>query len=694
MNISDMYGSLVFDDRVMKSRLPLETYRNLKDTIRLGKDIDINIANVVANAMKDWAIEHGATHYTHWFQPMTGLTAEKHDSFITVQRDGGVILSFSGRELIKGEPDASSFPSGGLRATFEARGYTAWDPTSFAFIKERILCIPTAFCSYSGEILDKKTPLLKSMEVLNTQALRVLRLFGHRNVGHVDATVGLEQEYFLVDKELYKKRRDLVFCGRALLGATSAKGQQMDDHYFGAIKPRVTEFMRRLNEILWSFGIPAKTEHNERAPAQHELASIFSTVNLAVDRNLVIMEEMKKVADSLGLACLLHEKPFKDINGSGKHNNWSLATDTGRNLFEIGDTYKETTQFMLFTVAMIKAIDLYHDLFFAFVSTPSNDERLGGNEAPPSIMSIYLGEDLTQMFDSLNPDSDSIRRKEKIGLGVHVLPSLPKDSSDRNRTSPIAFTGSKFEFRILGSQINASDPNVVINTAMADVLSEFADSLEKASNFELEVRRLIKDTWESHKRIVFNGNNYSKEWAEEASSRGLKSVKSAAYAASALLDEKNVSLFERQGIFTRSELQSRRLIMLENYSKSVDLEAHVLQEMLFEEILPAAGEYSGLFASWIQNKKSTSMSIDTISETKQLERIQRLVNLMYSEGNELRSVLDKVSGITDPEENARFYCDAVLPRVRRIGDLSAELEVNVSRKLWPIPTCEDLLFSV
>lgn len=694
MDLTKMYGSLVFDDKVMKTRLPSETYNRLKDTIRLGKDIDINIANVVANAMKDWAIENGATHYTHWFQPMTGLTAEKHDSFISTQKDGSMILSFSGKELIKGEPDASSFPSGGLRATFEARGYTAWDSTSFAFIKDRTLYIPTAFCSYSGEVLDKKTPLLKSMEVLNTEALRVLKLFGMRGVEHVNSNIGLEQEYFLVDKSLYNKRRDLQFCGRTLLGASSAKGQQFEDHYYAAIRPRVLEYMKRLNEILWKFGIPAKTEHNEAAPAQHELASIYSTANLAVDRNLVIMEEMKNVAEGMDLACILHEKPFQNINGSGKHNNWSISTDTGVNLFEIGDTYDKTIRFMLFTAAMIRAIDRYYDLLFCMVSTPSNDGRLGGNEAPPSIMSVYLGDDLTSLFASFDTSIEAFRKKEEIGFGVHALPSLPKDSSDRNRTSPIAFTGSKFEFRTLGSQINASDPNVVINTAVAESLSEFADILENASNFELEVRRLIKDTYEKHKRIIFNGNNYSEEWAEEAKRRGLKIFKSTAYAASALIDKKNVELFKRFNIFTESELESRYNIMLTGYSKTINLEALVTQEMLFEEVLPAATKYTGMIARSLIDKKNVSLSIDTISETKQLEKVQRLVNSLYSAGNELRSQIEKARKIKDIEENAKFYCDAVLPEMKRISDLSAQLEENMSKEYWPLPSVEDLLFSV
>lgn len=694
MDLSEIYGSLVFDDKVMKQRLPSETYNLLKDTIRLGRDIDINIANVVANAMKDWAIENGATHYTHWFQPMTGLTAEKHDSFISTQKDGTMILAFSGKELIKGEPDASSFPSGGLRATFEARGYTAWDPTSFAFIKEKTLCIPTAFCSYSGEVLDKKTPLLKSMEVLNTQALRVLKLFGFKSVEHVSANVGLEQEYFLVDKDLYLKRKDLQFCGRTLVGAKSSKGQELDDHYFGAIKPRINEYMKSLNEILWRYGIPAKTEHNETAPAQHELASIFSTVNLSVDRNLVIMEEMKKVADSMNLACILHEKPFEGINGSGKHNNWSLTTDTGLNLFEPGETFKQNSLFLLVTCAVIKAVDEYHDLLSCVTSSPSNDCRLGGSEAPPAIVSIYLGDDLTNLFESITPGTDTKRKKEEIGFGVHVLPNLPKDGSDRNRTSPVAFTGSKFEFRMLGSQLNASEPNVVINTAVAKALSEFADFLENSSNFDLDVTRLVKETYEKHKRIVFNGNNYSAEWLEEAKRRGLKSYKSTAYAALALLDEKNVKLFEDFGIFTKHELESRMSIILNNYSKTVNIEANVLMEMLFTQIIPAAIEFSGMVANSISEKKKVSISIDTLAETKQLEKIQRLINMLLDYGNELRSLSEKAKSITDLTENAIFYSSSIIPLMNKIRDISGNLEMNMSRNYWPFPTIEELLFSV
>lgn len=694
-DITKMYGSCVFDDNEMAKRLPKDTYEALKATISEGKELDINIANVVANSMKDWALEHGATHYTHWFQPMTGATAEKHDSFISPQKDGSVIMEFNGKELIKGEPDASSFPSGGLRATFEARGYTAWDPTSFAFVKEGTLCIPTAFCSYSGAVLDKKTPLLKSMEAINTQTKRILKLFGVNNVHHVDALVGLEQEYFLIDKDLFLKRRDLKICGRTILGALPPKGQELNDHYFGAIKPRVSQFMKALNEQLWKFGIPAKTEHNETAPAQHELASVYSNVNLSVDRNLLVMEEMKKTADSLGLACLLHEKPFEGINGSGKHNNWSLCTDTGINLFDSGETYSDNMRFLLFTVAMIAAVDTYSDILAATIASPSNDHRLGGNEAPPSIISIHLGEELTNSFETLK---DSVvngkKAKQQMALGVPVLPKFPRDSSDRNRTSPIAFTGNKFEFRSLGSQINAAGPNIVINTAMAEYLCRFADVLEKSDNFDKTLRELIMSTYQEHKKVVFNGNNYSEEWYKEAEERGLERFGTTADAAGAYLCDKNVKLFSYFGIFTKEEMASRYEIIVSTYSKTNNIEASTMLEMLKTEVIPAAMEYTGELAKGILAKKQVSLSLSCNAETKLLEKADRLINDILTKIPVLEESLEESKSIIDSGVQAVFFSKKILPQMNALRKSADALELITAKKYWPYPTNEELLFSV
>lgn len=690
-NITQIYGSYVFDDREMSKRLPKETYEALKATIRDGIELDLATANIVAGAMKDWALEKGATHYTHWFQPMTGATAEKHDSFVSPQNDGSAIMEFSGKELIKGEPDASSLPSGGLRATFEARGYTAWDPTSFAFVKDNTLCIPTAFCSYSGAVLDKKTPLLKSVEALNKQAKRLLKLFGMTDVQRVDAQVGLEQEYFLIDKELFLKRRDLKFCGRTLLGALPPKGQELNDHYFGAIKPKVSSFMKALNDQLWKFGIPAKTEHNETAPSQHELASIYSNANLAIDRNLLIMEEMKKTADSMGLACLLHEKPFEGINGSGKHNNWSLSTDTGVNLFHSGDNYSDNMRFLLFVVAMIVAMDRYNDMLEATIASPSNDHRLGGNEAPPSVVSIFLGEELTNSLENLDTKK---KQKQQMGLGVGVLPKFPKDSSDRNRTSPIAFTGNKFEFRMVGSQLNAAGPNIVINTAMAEVLSEFADKLEKAENFDSELRNLISDYYSKHKRIVFNGNNYALQWYEEAAKRGLKIYGSTAEVSDAYLAQKNVDLFEKFGIFTRQELESRYEIVLSTYSKTVNIEASTMLEMLKTEVVPAAIEYTGAIAQSINAKKTASMSLSCIAESRLLEKSERYINDILNRIPLLEQSLEEAKLIADTGKKALFFSKTVLSQMADIRRVADCLEGITSRKYWPYPTNEELLFSV
>ena len=593
-NVPEIFGSMVFNDAIMRDKLPKDIYKSLKKTIEDGKDLDITVANVVAIAMKDWAIEKGATHYTHWFQPMTGITAEKHDSFISPQNDGRIIMEFSGKELIKGEPDASSFPSGGLRATFEARGYTAWDPTSYAFVKDGVLCIPTAFCSYGGEALDKKTPLLRSMEALGEQAVRVLRLFGNTDAKRVITTVGPEQEYFLVDKDLYEQRKDLVYCGRTLFGAMAPKGQEMEDHYFGAIKPRISAFMKELNEELWKLGILAKTEHNEVSPAQHELAPIFSTTNIATDHNQITMEIMKNVAKRHNLVCLLHEKPFKGVNGSGKHNNWSLTTDTGVNLLEPGKSPYENAQFLLFLSAVIKAVDEYQDLMRVSVASAENDHRLGANEAPPAIISMFLGDDLEAILEAIEsgkPYNGS--GIEKMEIGVHVLPSFPKDTTDRNRTSPFAFTGNKFEFRSLGSSQSISGPNIILNTIVAEELKQFADELEGAEDFTEKLNELIKKTIKEHKRIIFNGDGYSDEWKAEAKKRGLLNLKTTVDALPTFLAPKNVELFTKHKIFTEKEMESRYEILLETYSKVINIEGLTMVDMAKKQILPAVNSYIG-----------------------------------------------------------------------------------------------------
>ena len=596
-SMSEIFGSLVFNEHVMKERLPAETYAALKRTIEQGRSLDLNIANVVANAMKDWAVEKGATHFTHWFQPMTGITAEKHEGFLCPQKDGTAIMRFSGKELIRGEPDASSFPSGGLRATFEARGYTAWDATSFAFIKDKTLCIPTAFCSYGGEALDKKTPLLRSMELLNRQALRILRLFGDTQAVRVNTTVGPEQEYFLVDRALYEKRRDLIYCGRTLFGAKPPKGQELDDHYFGSLKDRVSAFMHDLDEELWKLGIFAKTEHNEVAPAQHELAPIFTTTNIATDHNQLTMELMRKVAGRHGLVCLLHEKPFAGVNGSGKHNNWSISTDSGVNLLEPGDSPRENAQFLLFLAAVIKGVDEYQDLLRISVASAGNDHRLGANEAPPAIVSMFVGDDLLEVLRAIETGSDYDRRdKIEMRIGVHTLPRFTRDTTDRNRTSPFAFTGNKFEFRMVGSSQSIADCNTMLNTIVAEELSGFADQLEGAADFETALNDLIRDTIIAHKRIIFNGNNYSEEWVAEAQKRGLLNLRSTVDALGYLIKEKNITLFTKNKIFTESELHSRYEILLEKYCKTLNIESLTMLEMIKKEILPSCLKYQKALA--------------------------------------------------------------------------------------------------
>lgn len=694
-DIPNLFGSLVFNDNVMKARLPKETYKALKNCIKAGKSLDLDVANVVANAMKDWAIEKGATHFTHWFQPMTGVTAEKHDSFIYPDKDGNIIMEFSGKELIKGEPDASSFPSGGLRATFEARGYTAWDPTSYAFIKDGTLCIPTAFCSYSGEALDKKTPVLRSMQALNKQALRILKLFGKTNIKKVITTVGPEQEYFLVDKEMYEKRPDLVFCGRTLFGARPPKGQELEDHYFGTITPRVSAYMKELDEELWKLGVLAKTKHNEVAPAQHELAPIFATTNIATDHNQLTMELMKSIANKHGLACLLHEKPFAGVNGSGKHNNWSISTDTGVNLLEPGDTPSENAQFLLFLTSIIKAVDDYQDLLRVSVASAGNDHRLGANEAPPAIVSIFLGDELTEILKSIENDTSYIcKEKSPMEIGVRVLPKFFKDTTDRNRTSPFAFTGNKFEFRMLGSAFSIAGANIVLNTIVAEELSQFADILEDSSNFDEDLNTLIKNTIKSHNKIIFNGNNYSNDWVKEAEKRGLLNLKTTPDALPSFVNSKNVELFTKHHVLSETELYSRYEILLDNYSKTIHIEALTMIDLAKKEIIPAILGYQGEIAEIANNKKKLSSSIQCCLEENILNKISALGNSLYSKLEDLeKSVLDAKLH-TEALDLAKYYREPVFMNMQQLRAVVDELETLVSKKYWTLPSYGELLFSV
>ena len=694
-DIPNLFGSLVFNDNVMKARLPKETYKALKNCIKAGKSLDLDVANVVANAMKDWAIEKGATHFTHWFQPMTGVTAEKHDSFIYPDKDGNIIMEFSGKELIKGEPDASSFPSGGLRATFEARGYTAWDPTSYAFIKDGTLCIPTAFCSYSGEALDKKTPVLRSMQALNKQALRILKLFGKTNIKKVITTVGPEQEYFLVDKEMYEKRPDLVFCGRTLFGARPPKGQELEDHYFGTITPRVSAYMKELDEELWKLGVLAKTKHNEVAPAQHELAPIFATTNIATDHNQLTMELMKSIANKHGLACLLHEKPFAGVNGSGKHNNWSISTDTGVNLLEPGDTPSENAQFLLFLTSIIKAVDDYQDLLRVSVASAGNDHRLGANEAPPAIVSIFLGDELTEILKSIENDTSYIcKEKSPMEIGVRVLPKFFKDTTDRNRTSPFAFTGNKFEFRMLGSAFSIAGANIVLNTIVAEELSQFADILENSSNFDEDLNTLIKNTIKSHNKIIFNGNNYSNDWVKEAEKRGLLNLKTTPDALPSFVNSKNVELFTKHHVLSETELYSRYEILLDNYSKTIHIEALTMIDLAKKEIIPAILRYQGEIAEIANNKKKLSSSTQCCLEENILNKISALGNSLYSKLEDLeKSVLDAKLH-TEALDLAKYYREPVFMNMQQLRAVVDELETLVSKKYWTLPSYGELLFSV
>ena len=697
-SIPEIYGSLVFNDKIMREKLPKDMYKALKKTIENGTHLELDVANSVAVAMKEWALEHGATHYTHWFQPMTNFTAEKHDSFISPTGDGQVIMEFSGKELVKGEPDASSFPSGGLRATFEARGYTAWDPTSPAFIKDRTLYIPTAFCSYSGEALDKKTPLLRSMDTLNKEAVKILRLLGNTEVKHINTTVGPEQEYFLVDKDLYNKRKDLIFCGRTLIGAPAPKGQEMEDHYFGTLKPRVSAYMHDLDEELWKLGIPAKTKHNEVAPAQHELAPVFDTTNVAVDHNQLTMEIMKKVAAKHNMVCLLHEKPFEGINGSGKHNNWSMSTDTGVNLLDPGKTPAENTQFLVFLVAVIKAVDDYADLLRISVASAGNDHRLGANEAPPAVVSIFLGDELTEVLKAIENDEFFVGHGAvQMDIGAKVLPHFVKDNTDRNRTSPFAFTGNKFEFRMLGSSSSVANPNIILNTAVAEVLSQFYEELKDvpADGMESAVHELLKKTIKEHKRIIFNGNGYTDEWIEEAKKRGLYNLKTTPDALPHFVDEKNIALFTKHGIFTKEELFSRYEIWLENYYKTINIESNTLAEIIQKQVIPSVFTYVEKLADTAAVKKSVVADVSVASEAALISKLSTLADTMTKDLETLKADTAKALAASDDVlACAKAYQETVLEDMDTLRKSADEAEALIPDELLPYPTYDELLFSI
>ena len=693
--VTETFGSLVFDDRVMKANLSAKVYQSLKKTIDEGTELDLSVANAVASAMKDWAVANGATHFTHWFQPLTGITAEYHDSFITPAPDGRVIMEFSGKELIKGEPDASSFPSGGIRATFEARGYTAWDPTSYAFIKGKTLCIPTAFCSYGGEALDKKTPLLRSMEALNKQALRILRLFGNNDVKYVRTSVGPEQEYFLIDKEMFDKRKDLVFTGRTLFGAKAPKGQEMEDHYFGVIKPRVAAFMAELNEELWKLGILAKTEHNEVAPAQHELAPIYTTTNIATDHNQLTMEIMQKVALKHGLVCVLHEKPFAGVNGSGKHNNWSMATDTGVNLLSPGETPYENAQFLIFLCAVIKAVDNYQDLLRISVATAGNDHRLGANEAPPAVVSIFLGDELAAILEAIESDKPYAgTKKTTLKLGVDVLPKFARDATDRNRTSPFAFTGNKFEFRMLGSSNSISCANIMLNSAVAESLKIYADRLEGVENFEQSLHEMIKKTIKDHKRILFNGNGYDETWIEEAEKRGLMNYRTTPDCMPHLLDKKNVEMLTSHKVFTETELKSRCEIMLDNYCKTVVIEANTMVDMARKQILPAVAAYVKEVSKTAVAKKQFAPDASCEYEKKTVTKLSLLMEQILDKTETLEDEIMKLKFISDVKQESYAIRDSILPKMGELRAVADEAETLTADKYWPFPTYGELLFGV
>ena len=688
------FGNMVFNNEEMKARIGADRYSEFRQCIAGDLPLPLELADVIASAMKDWALEKGATHFTHWFQPMTGITAEKHDSFLDV-KNGKVIMDFSGKNLIKGEPDASSFPSGGLRATFEARGYTAWDPTSYAFIKDNTLCIPTAFCSYNGQALDKKTPLLKSMKALSVQALRILRLFGKTDVKRVDTTVGAEQEYFLIDKTTGEKREDIVLTGRTLFGAKPPKGQELGDHYFGAIKPRVRAFMAELDAELWKLGVYAKTEHNEVAPAQHELAPVFSTTNIATDQNQIMMEVMKKVATKHGLICLLHEKPFEGVNGSGKHNNWSICTDTGVNLLEPGSNPYDNAQFLLFLCAVIKGVDEYQDLLRISVASASNDHRLGANEAPPAIVSMFLGDELTEVLKAVETGSIYIgHKKVNVNVGVDVLPPLPKDTTDRNRTSPFAFTGNKFEFRMLGSTFSVAGPNIMLNTVVAEELSDFADELEKAADFKAALSALIRRVISEHKRIVFNGNNYSEEWVQEAAARGLLNLKTTPDALALLSSDKNVALFEKHGVFTKEEVESRQEILFESYAKTLSIEALTMLDMVRKVIFPAVIGYVKELSETALAIKSAGIDADVSTETELVKKLSALLSAAGRHSENLTAALLKARSLGEGEIAANCYRDDVIPAMQLLRSDADLMEELTAKKHWPLPTYTDLLYSV
>ena len=692
-NVMEIYGKYVFNEHVMKERLPSATYKSLKATLEKGQPLDIEVANVVASVMKRWAMEMGATHYTHWFQPLTGITSEKHDGFVSPMKDGTAIMEFNGKELVKGEPDASSFPNGGLRATCEARGYTAWDPTSYAFVKDGVLCIPTAFCSYNGEALDKKTPLLRSMSALSAQACRILKLFG-KDVDHVSTTVGAEQEYFLVRKEDYEARQDLILTGRTLFGAMPAKGQELEEHYFGTLRPIVSEYMEDLDNQLWELGIPAKTKHNEVAPCQHELAPIFDTTNIAVDHNLLTMEMMKKVAEKHGLYCLLAEKPFEGVNGSGKHNNWSM-TANGVNLLDPGDTPMENLQFLIFLAAVIKAVDQYQDLLRAAVASPGNDHRLGANEAPPAIISMFVGDDLAAVLDAISNDAEyADPGRQRIDLGVDVLPKFKKDNTDRNRTSPFAFTGNKFEFRMPGSSMNLADANTVLNTAVAKELKGYADELERADDFEKALVALVKRTLHDHKRIIFNGNGYSDEWEVEAEKRGLFNLKTTVDAAPAMTSEKNIALFEEMGVLSRVEVMSRYEVIIEHYAKVLHIEAMTMLEMANKQLIPAATAYMSDVASAAAAKMAVSEKLSCKAENKVLEKLSAATDAMSDAVDALDAALESAESETDSLEKAKAYRDKVLPAMADLRTAADAAEVVCGEDYWPLPSYSKMLYYV
>ena len=691
--IPEIFGSMVFNDDVMKDKLPKDIYKKLIKTIKNGERLNLEVANVVAHAMKEWAIEKGATHFTHWFQPMTGVTAEKHTSFITQTDDGSIRMEFTGKELVQGEPDASSFPSGGLRATFEARGYTAWDPTSYAFIKDDTLCIPSAFCSYSGESLDKKTPLLRSMEVIEKEAKRILKLFGLNDVNRVFTTVGAEQEYFLIDRELYLKRADLRYCKRTLFGACPPKGQELEDHYFGAIKPRVSAFMKELDNELWKLGIVAKTEHNEAAPGQYELAPEFTITNMATDQNQITMELMKVIAEKHNLACILHEKPFTGVNGSGKHNNWSMATDTGMNLLDPGDNPAQNKQFLLFLVAVIKAVDEYQDLLRVTTASASNDHRLGAAEAPPAIISIFLGDELTNILESIeNSKNYKGKGKVEMEMGVNSLARLTKDTTDRNRTSPLAFTGNKFEFRMVGSSLSVSGPNIIMNTIVAEALSQFADILEKSSNFGKDVDNLIIDTMKKHKRIIYNGNNYSEEWVKEAAKRGLYNLKTTPDALPYFISKKNIDVLTKHKVLTETEIHSRYEISMEEYVKVINIEALTLIDMVHKQILPYSIEYTGELADIADKKRNLKLKFEV--EKDLINKLNELIKLLDYKLNKLETYISEAKKISDMSKSAKFYRDKIFTCLEDMRVTIDELEKTVSEKYWKLPTYGDMLYSL